>query len=232
MTVKTSFPAYVRAHLRPIGVVTLGFIQNSRAVLLLAACRTPRSGRLLAIIALLATLPLIHGCAPLIAGGAAATGIVVAQDRRTVGTLTEDEGIELKAAGRIGERFKDGVHVNVTSYNRMVLLTGEVPDAAARTEVERIAWAVENVRGVYNEMAIAGVSSYTVRSNDTIITSKVKTRFLDGQKFNPLHVKVVTENSIVYLMGLVRKQEASDATEIARTTSGVQKVVRVFEYLD
>jgi osmotically-inducible protein OsmY len=186
----------------------------------------------LAIIALLATLPLIHGCAPLVAGGAAVTGVLVAQDRRTVGTLTEDEGIELKAAGRIGERFKDGVHVNVTSFNRMVLLTGEVPDAAARTEAERITWAVENVRGVHNEMAVAGMSSYTVRSNDSVITSKVKGRFLDSQKFNPLHVKVVTENSIVYLMGLVKKQEANDATEIARTTSGVQKVVRVFEYLD
>ena len=232
MTVKTSFPSYARAHRRPIGVVTPGFIQDSRAVLPLAACRTPKSGRLLAIIALLATLPLIHGCAPLIAGGAAVTGVLVAQDRRTVGTLTEDEGIELKAAGRIGERFKDGVHVNVTSYNRMVLLTGEVPDAAARTEVERIAWAVENVRGVHNELAVAGVSSYTVRSNDAVLTTKVKTRFLDSQKFNPLHVKVVTENSIVYLMGMVRKQEASDATEIARTTSGVQKVVRVFEFLD
>jgi len=182
-----------------------------------------KSGRLLAIIALLAALPLIHGCAPLIAGGAAATGILVAQDRRTVGTLTEDEGIELKAAGRIGERFKDGVHVNVTSFNRMVLLTGEA---------ERITWAVENVRGVHNELAVAGMSSYTVRSNDAVITSKVKARFLDSQKFNPLHVKVVTENSIVYLMGMVRKQEANDATEISRTTSGVQKVVRVFEFLD
>jgi len=230
--VKTTFPSCARAQRRPIGVVTLGFIQDSREVLPLAACRTPKSGRLLAIIALLAALPLIHGCAPLIAGGAAATGILVAQDRRTVGTLTEDEGIELKAAGRIGERFKDGVHVNVTSFNRMVLLTGEVPDAAARTEAERITWAVENVRGVHNELAVAGMSSYTVRSNDAVITSKVKARFLDSQKFNPLHVKVVTENSIVYLMGMVRKQEANDATEISRTTSGVQKVVRVFEFLD
>ena len=185
-----------------------------------------------AIITLLAVLPLVQGCGALVAGGAAATGVVISQDRRTVGALTEDEGIELKAAGRIGERFKDGVHVNVTSYNRMVMLTGEVPDAAARTEAERIAWAVENVRGVHNELAVAGVSSYTVRSNDSILTTKVKARFLDSQKFNPLHVKVVTENSVVYLMGLVRKQEANDATEIARTTSGVQKVVRVFEYLD
>ena len=185
-----------------------------------------------AIIALLLALPLIQGCGALIAGGAAATGIVISQDRRTVGTFTEDEGIEIRAAGRVGERFKDGVHVNVTSFNRMVLLTGEVPDAAARTEVERIAWAVPNVRGVHNELAVAGVSSYTVRSNDGVITSKVHGRFLDAQKFNPLHLKVVTENSIVYLMGLVTKQEANDATEIARTTSGVQKVVRVFEFLD
>lgn len=185
-----------------------------------------------AIIALVLALPLIQGCGALIAGGAAATGVVLSQDRRTVGTLTEDEGIEIKAAGRISERFKDGVHINVTSYNRMVLLTGEVPDAATRTEVERIAWAVQNVRGVHNELAVAGVSSYTVRSNDALLTSKVKGRFLDAQKFNPIHVKVVTENSIVYLLGLVTKQEANDATEIARTTSGVQKVVRVFEFLN
>jgi osmotically-inducible protein OsmY len=165
-------------------------------------------------------------------GGAAAGGVMVAQDRRTVGTITEDEGIEIKASGRIGASFKDGIHINVTSYNRTVLLTGEVPDAAARTEVERITRGVENVRGVYNETIVAGVSSFTARSNDSILTSKVKGRFLDAGKFNALHVKVVTENGVVYLMGLVKKQEAEDATELARTTSGVQKVVRVFEYLD
>jgi osmotically-inducible protein OsmY len=176
-------------------------------------------------------LPLLNGCAPLLVG-AAATGVLVAQDRRTVGTLAEDEGIERKAASRVGERFKDAVHVNVTSYNRIVLLTGEAPDEAAKSEIERIARAVENVRGVHNEIAVAGVSSYTVRSNDTLLTSKVKARFLDSKKFNGLHVKVVTENSMVYLLGLVKKQEADDATEIARTTGGVQKVVRAFEYLD
>lgn len=187
--------------------------------------------RILAL-SILAVFPLLHGCAPLLIGGAAAGGVMVAQDRRTVGTLTEDEGIERKAAGRIGERFRDGVHVNVTSYNRMVLLTGEVPNAAARTGVESITRGVENVRGVYNETVVSGVTSYTARSNDAILTSKVKARFLDAGKFNALHVKVVTENNIVYLMGLVKKQEAADATEIARTTSGVQKVVRVFEYID
>ena len=184
------------------------------------------------LLILIAILPLVQGCAPLIVGGAAATGVVVAQDRRTVGTIAEDEGIELKASGRIRERLGDGAYVSVTSYNRTVLLTGQVPDAAARADAERIARGVENVRNVHNELAIAGVSSFTARSNDSIITSKVKTRFLDSQKFNALNVKVVTESSVVYLLGLVKKDEANDATEIARTTSGVQKVVRVFEYLD
>lgn len=184
------------------------------------------------IACLLALLPILHGCAPLIVGGAAAGGAMVANDRRTVGAITEDEGIELKAAERIRQRLKDRAHVNITSYNRMVLLTGEVPDAAARTEAERIVRGIEHVRTVYNETNVAGVSSLTSRSNDSIITSKVKGRFLDSRKFNALHVKVVTENSVVYLLGLVRKQEAADATEIARTTSGVQKVVRLFEYLD
>jgi len=185
-----------------------------------------------AIFLMLAIVPFIQACAPLVVGGAAATGAVVATDRRTVGTITEDEGIELKATSRIRERYKDGIHVNITSYNRTVLLTGEVPDAAARAEVERIARGVENVRGVYNETVVSGVTSYTARSNDAILTSKVKGRFLDANRFNALHVKVVTENGVVYLMGLVSKKEAADATEIARTTGGVQKVVRVFEYLD
>ena len=188
--------------------------------------------RILFSLLLLASLPFIHGCAAIAVGGAAAGGVMVAQDRRTVGTMTEDEGIEHKVSGRIGERFKDSAHVNTTSYNRMVLLTGEVPDAAAKTEVERIARGVENVRGVYNETAASGVTSYSARSNDSIITSKVKGRFLDARKFNALHVKVVTENNVVYLLGVVKKQEADDATEIARTTSGVQKVVRVFEIID
>jgi len=181
---------------------------------------------------MLTALPLLHGCAAIAVGGAAVGGVMVAQDRRTVGTITEDEGIELKASARIRERFKDGIHFNITSYNRTALLTGEVPDAAARAEVERITRGVENVRGVYNETVVSGVTSYTARSNDAITTSKVKARFLDAGKFNALHVKVVTKNNVVYLLGLVNKQEATDATEIARTTSGVQKVVRMFEYID
>ncbi|MFN7087460.1 MAG: BON domain-containing protein [Burkholderiales bacterium] len=186
---------------------------------------------ILVVSLLLAIAPAINGCAPVVFGGAAATGVMMGEDRRTVGTIAEDEGIELKAASRIGEKFPTA-HINVTSYNRMLLLTGEAPDAAAKSGMEKIARAVENVRGVYNEIQIAGNSSLSARANDAYLTSKVKARFVDAQKFNPLHVKVVTEANTVYLIGLVKRQEANDATEIARTTSGVQRVVRVFEYLD
>lgn len=179
----------------------------------------------------LSALPLLHGCAAVVAGGAAATGVMVAEDRRTVGTITEDQGIELKAANRIGEKYRDA-HINVTSYNRMLLLTGEAPDAAAKAEIEKIARAVENVRGIYNEIQVAGNSSLSARANDSYLTSKVKARFVDARKFNAIHVKVVTEANTVYLLGLVKRQEAGDATELARTTGGVQRVVRVFEYLD
>jgi osmotically-inducible protein OsmY len=176
-------------------------------------------------------LPLLHGCAALVVGGAAATGVMVAEDRRTVGTMTEDQGIELKASSRIGQKFGDA-HINVTSYNRTLLLTGEASSAGAKSEIEKIARAVENVRGVYNEIQVAGNSSMTARANDAYLTSKVKARFVDAQKFSPVHVKVVTEANTVYLLGLVKRQEATDATEIARTTGGVQRVVRVLEYLD
>ena len=180
---------------------------------------------------LLLALPLINGCVPVIVGGAAATGVMVAEDRRTVGTIAEDEGIEFKTLNRIGGKVKDA-HLNATSYNRMVLLTGEVADAAAKAEAEKIARAVENVRGVHNELQVAGNSSLSARANDSYLTSKVKARFVDAQKFNPFHVKVVTENNVVYLLGLVKRQEANEATEIARTTGGVQKVVKLFDYLD
>jgi osmotically-inducible protein OsmY len=179
---------------------------------------------------IVAALPFLGGCVAAV-GGAAVGGVLVAEDRRTVGTITEDQGIELRASSRLDDRLRSA-HINVTSYNRVLLLSGEVPNAAAREEAERIARAVENVRGVYNELAVSGNSSLTVRSNDSFITSKVKARFVDAQKFNPVHVKVVTENSTVYLLGIVRRAEADAATDVARTTGGVQKVVRLFEFLD
>lgn len=176
-------------------------------------------------------VPLLSGCFPVAATGVGATALMM-EDRRTAGTYVEDEGIELKANNRINERFRDQVHVNVTSYNRNVLLTGETPNETLKAEVEKIARDVENVRAITSEIIVAGPSSFTSRSNDTLITSKVKARFVDIGKFQANHVKVVTENSVVYLLGLVKRKEAGDAVEIARTTGGVQKVVKVFEYLD
>jgi len=174
-------------------------------------------------------LPLLQGCLPVAAVGVG-MGVSAVNDRRTPGTQIEDEGIELRAGNRISERWGDKVQVSVTSFNRSVLLTGEVPDAAARDAVEKIVAAVPNVKGVTNELVVAGRSSLTARSNDAFITSKVKARFVDAGKFNPLHVKVVTEAASVYLIGIVTQGEADAATELARTTGGVRKVVRLFEF--
>jgi osmotically-inducible protein OsmY len=179
---------------------------------------------------ILAAMPLLYGCAAAVVGGAA-TGVMLHEDRRTVGTITEDQGIEIKSSSRLDDKLRSS-HINVTSYNRIVLLTGEVPSAAAKEDAERIVRGVENVRGVVNELQVAGNSSLTARSNDSFITSKVKARFVDAQRFNPLQVKVVTESNVVYLLGLVKRAEAEEAAKIASTTGGVQKVVRVFEYLD
>ena len=182
--------------------------------------------------ALLALLPLVQGCAPLIIGGAAATTVVVATDRRTVGTMTEDENIEIRVAGRIRDRYGNDLNISPTSFNRSVLLTGQAPNDKVRAEAETITRGVQNVRNVYNEVVVASASSVNSRSNDAVITSKVKARLVDSGKVNAIHVKVVTDNGAVYLMGLVNKAEADAATQVARTTAGVQKVVRVFEYID
>jgi osmotically-inducible protein OsmY len=175
--------------------------------------------------------------APLLAGcfGAAVvgvgTGALMIADRRIAENYLADQGIEIRAANRIGENFGTKVHVSVTSYNRMVLLTGEAPDAATRAEVEKIVSSVQNVKSTVNEMLVGGASSLSGRSNDAYVTSKVKARFLDANKFSANHVKVVTEWGTAYLLGLVTQREADDAVEIARTTGGVQKVVRVFEII-
>ena len=186
---------------------------------------------LLTVLTLL-SLPLLHGCAAVALGGAAAAGgYMVGEDRRPVPVMTDDQGIEFRVANRVGEKYP-GAHVNATSYNYLVLLTGEAPNDAAKADIEQIARSVDKVRGVYNELQVAGSSSFPARANDSYITSKVKARFLDARRFNPVHVKVVTEAGTVYLMGIVKRQEANDASELARTTGGVQRVVRVFEYQD
>lgn len=173
----------------------------------------------------------LSGCFPLVATGIGATALV-ADDRRTAGIIVEDENIENKALLRIEQKHSANTHVNVTSFNRVVLLTGEATSAEARDDIDRIVRGIENVRSVHNEIRVAPTTTLMLRSNDTVQTSKVKARFVEANKFRANHVKVVSENSVVYLMGLVKRQEAQDATEIARTSGGVHRVVRLFEYTD
>lgn len=172
----------------------------------------------------------LTACFPLVVGGAAAGGVMAA-DRRTSGIYIEDQNIELKASKKMETNLGEYAHVNVTSFNRNVLLTGEVPDAAAKVKAESLAKEITNVRAITNEIAVGPKSSIGSRSNDSFITSKVKGLFVTENKFQANYVKVVTENSVVYLMGLVTQAEADAAAEIARNTDGVTKVVKVFEYM-
>ena len=156
-------------------------------------------------------------------------GALMATDRRTSGAQVEDQAIELKAINRVREALGDRGHVSVTSYNRLVLLTGEVPAEADRLAVEQVLARVENVRSTVNDLAVMGNSSLTSRSNDTILTSKVKASFVDARDMLSNAFKVLTERGTVYLMGRVTEREAKRAADLARSISGVQKVVRVFE---
>jgi osmotically-inducible protein OsmY len=176
------------------------------------------------------SVPMLAGCFGAVAVGAGA-GALLLTDRRNSETYIADESMEVRAANRINEKYGDKAHVNTTSYNRMILLTGEVPSAEIKTDVEKIVSGVPNVKSISNELAIAGPSGFGGRSNDSYITSKVKARFVDANKFAPNHVKVVTEAGVVFLLGLVTQAEANASVEIARTTGGVQKVVRVFEII-
>ena len=173
----------------------------------------------------------LQGCFPVVAAGAGA-GVLMAEDRRTSGAYVEDEAIETKAFDRIGKQFKDSVHVNVTSYNRNVLITGEVPDSDTKAQVERIVANIQNVGKIYNELVIGLNSSLTDRSNDTLITSNVKMRFVGDKRFSANSIKVVTEHNIVYLMGIVNHVEAQAAAEVASGSKGVSSVVTLFEYVD
>ena len=173
----------------------------------------------------------LSACAPLILGGAMVGGSFMAIDRRTSGAQVEDEAIELKAVNRIRDTIGERGHVNVTSYNRSVLITGEVPSEADRTAVEQAITRIENVRSTINELAVMGSSSLTSRSSDAIITGKVKATFVDARDLQANAIKVVTERGTVYLMGRLTEREANRATDLARSVSGVQKVVRVFEII-
>jgi len=172
----------------------------------------------------------LSACAPLILGGAA-VGAMVTFDRRTSGAQLEDEGIELRAGSRLREALGDRAHVNINSYNRQVLLTGEVPNENDKQLAEQIVSKVDNVKGIVNELAVMGNTTLGQRSSDTLVTGKVKASFVDARDLYVGAFKVVTERGTVYLMGRVTQPEADKATQITRNIGGVQRVVRIFEII-
>jgi len=172
----------------------------------------------------------LSACAPLIIGGAA-MGAMVTFDRRTSGAQLEDEGIELRGASRLRDALGDRAHVNITSYNRQVLLTGEVPNEQAKQSAEQVVSRVDNVKGLVNDLAVMGNTTLAQRSSDTLITGKVKASLVDDKNLYVGAFKVVTERGVVYLMGRVTQREADRATQIARNISGVARVVRIFEVI-
>ena len=176
-------------------------------------------------------LTTLAGCAPLLMGGAVLGGSLMVTDRRSSGAQIEDQAIELKAGNRLRETLGDRAHIAVTSYNRMVLLSGEVASEADKAAAEQTVSRVDNVRSIVNELAVMGLTSLTSRSNDTILSGKVKASFVDARDLSANAFKVVTERGTVYLMGRVTEREANRASEIARGVGGVQKVVRVFEIM-
>jgi osmotically-inducible protein OsmY len=177
-----------------------------------------------------AALGTLAGCVAM-AGAAVASGTMMAMDRRSSGTQLDDQTIELRAAVAIDELIGQRGHVNATSYSRVVLLTGEVPTEADRTKIEAAIAKVENVRVVLNELAVMPNTSLSQRANDTVITGKVKTAIFDSKELQVVSIKVVTERSVVYLMGRVTEAESMVAAQVVRAVGGVQKVVKVFEII-
>lgn len=209
---------------------------SARRALLASAAPLPRNPLArwrasLGVVALaLAAQAALSGCVPaVIAAGAGATAMV-ATDRRTTGTQVDDEGVEVKIGNQANAQYGDRIHLNVTSYNGVVLLTGEVPDQGVWASVGSIAKNTEKVRVVHNELVVAPNTEIGSRTNDSYITSKVKARMVEANKFPPNAVKVVTERAVVYLMGIVTRGEGAAAGETAATTEGVARVVKVFEY--
>jgi len=179
----------------------------------------------------LASLICLQGCVAVVGAGVA-TGIMVSDDRRTSGTILEDKVIRSKVSNLIYDEYDEGVQVDLTSYNRVVLLYGQVPSEAVKDDIGAMALETQNVRDVQNEIIIAGASSFVARSNDTLLTSKVKSRLMSNDDVQANHVKVVTDAGSVYLMGLVTRAEAASAAQTAANTSGVKRVVKVFEFID
>ena len=191
------------------------------------------SVRYFALLFSAATLALLNltACAPILIGGAV-TAVALTEDRRSSGAFVDDENIENRALLKVKSRFGNQVHVNITSYNRHVLLSGEATSDAVKRGVEDEVSTVPGIKRVFNEMAVGPQAGVIAVSNDTRLTTIVKTRFLEANRFQANHVKVITEATVVFLMGIVKRAEADAATQLASTTSGVSRVVRLFEYLD
>lgn len=190
---------------------------------------TRLSIRRVAVIGVLATTTALSGCAALLVGGAVVGGSLLVTDRRSSGTQLDDQAIEFKANSRIRDLLGDRGHVNATSYNRLLLLTGEVPGETDRTNIEQALSRIDNVKSVVNELAPMTASSLSQRSNDALVTSKVKATLVDAGDISANAFKVLTERGTVYLMGRVSEREAERASNLARSISGVQKVVKVLE---
>lgn len=181
---------------------------------------------------LVALVPMLQSCVPLIVGAGVGAGIMIADDRRTSGTMLEDQTIESKAKDRITEKYGDKVNISITSFNRLVLLTGQAPTDEIKQDVSVLVLEVPNVRNIQNDIVVGGISSTTSRASDALLTSQVKGRLTQKEGVSSSHIKVVSENGTVFLMGLVTRAEAETAAQTAATTSGAQRVVKVFEYLD
>ena len=181
---------------------------------------------------LVAFAPVLQSCIPLILGAGVGAGVMMADDRRTNATILEDQTIEIKARNRISEKYNDQANISVTCFNRFILLTGQAPTEEMKQDVSVLVLEVPNVRNVQNEIVVGGNSSTTSHASDALLTSQVKGRLSQNKDVGASHVKVVSENGTVFLMGLVTRAEADSAAHTASTTSGAQRVVKVFEYLD
>ncbi len=179
----------------------------------------------------LAALFATSGCAPIVIGGAVAA-VAMTEDRRSTGVFIDDENIENRATLKVKSRFGSQVHINITSYNLHVLISGEVGSEALKQQVEEEVRSTGKITRIHNELVVGPLAGVLAVSNDTRLTALVKTRFLEANRFQINHVKVVTEAGVVFLMGIVRRAEADAASQLASTTSGVRSVVRLFEYLD
>lgn len=189
-----------------------------------------RSPGLFLALALATALPALNGCATAVVA-TGSVGALALHDRRSFGTLTDDESTEWKAAARVPEKYRDSAHLNFTSYNRKLLITGEVPNEQARQEIMASLRPIEGIRQIHDESAVMPPSSLAARSRDSLTDAKVKARLIDDKQLSANHIKVVTERGTTYLLGLVSDREARIATEIARTTDGVRRVVSLFEIL-